>query len=57
MKMSEVIAELQKRINLYGDSELVFRDYDDDYGANILSVYYDVDENVAVVSNFPCPMK
>lgn len=57
MKMSEVIAELQERINLYGDSELVFRDCDDDYGESILSVYYDVDENVAVVSNFPWPMK
>lgn len=52
MKMSEVVLELQKRINLYGDSELVFRDHDDDFGANIMSVYYDVDENVGVVSNF-----
>lgn len=53
MRMSEVVLELQKRIDLYGDSELVFRDYDDDFGANILSVYYDVDESVGVVSNFP----
>lgn len=52
MKMSEVVLELQKRIDIYGDSELVFRDYDDDFGTNIMSVYYDDDENVCVVSNF-----
>lgn len=53
MKMSEAALELQRRIELYGDSELVFRDYDDDFGTYIMSVYYDVDERVGVVSNVP----
>lgn len=53
MKMSKVISELQKRIDFYGDSELVFLNYDDSFGDNVLSVYYDYYRGVGVVSNCP----
>lgn len=51
MKASEVIKELQKRIELYGDWEVVIRidDYDDiDLGL----VYADDESEIIVVNSF-----
>lgn len=52
MKISDVIKELQERMDIYGDSEVIFRDCDGDEDIYILSVYYDDEAERAIVSNF-----
>ncbi|MHC1696418.1 MAG: hypothetical protein AB9835_14365 [Eubacteriales bacterium] len=53
MKASEVIQELQKRIDYHGDCEVVFRDADDydSEDIDVMAVYYDEDADRVVVSN------
>ena len=51
MKASDIIKELQKHIDLYGDCEVIFRDSDGDNDIDILSVYQDDEAARTVVSN------
>jgi len=51
MKASELIKELQERIDVYGDSEVVFRDCNSGEDIDIISVYYDIDVDHVIVSN------
>jgi hypothetical protein len=51
MKASDIIKELQKRIDIYGDCEVIFRDSDGDDDIDILSVYQDEEAERTVVSN------
>lgn len=50
MKASEIIKELQKRIDLYGDCNVTFRTEDDDMV--IGSVYFDEDADSIIISDF-----
>ena len=51
MKASDLIKELQERIEIYGDLEVVIRIEDDDM--DLLSVYGDEDAERIIVSDFP----
>lgn len=51
MKISDVIKELKERQELYGDTEVIFRDSDGDENIDVLSVYFDEDADRAVMSN------
>lgn len=51
MKASDLIKELQERIEIYGDLEVVIRIGDDDM--DLLSVYGDEDAERIIVSDFP----
>lgn len=51
MKASDLIKELQERIEIYGDLEVVIRIEDDDM--DLLSVYGDEDSERIIVSDFP----
>jgi hypothetical protein len=51
MKASDIITELRKRIDLYGDCEVIFRDSDGDDDIDVLSVYHDEDTERTVISN------
>ena len=51
MRASNLIKELQERIEIYGDLEVVIRIEDDDM--DLLSVYGDEDAERIVVSDFP----
>ena len=51
MTISDVIKELQKRKELYGDMEVIFRAPYDDGDADITSVYVDEDVDRVVVSS------
>lgn len=51
MKASDLIKELQERIEIYGDLEVVMRSGDD--GMDLLSVYGDEDAERIIVSDFP----
>ena len=50
MKASDLIKELQERIEIYGDLEVVIRIEDDDM--DLLSVYGDEDSERIIVSDF-----
>lgn len=50
MKASDLIKELQERIEIYGDLEVVIRIEDDDM--DLLSVYGDEDAERIIVSDF-----
>lgn len=51
MKTSELIRELQERIELYGDSEMMFYDSEGIEDFDINSVYYDDKTERIMVSN------
>ena len=43
MKVSELIKELQERLELYGDWPVVFRDDLGEYDGDVVTVYADTD--------------
>ena len=53
MKASEVIERLQRRIDMFGDWEVVFRDKDGEFDpdVDIISVYVDDEAERIVVSD------
>jgi hypothetical protein len=54
MLASELIKRLSKRLDLYGDVDVVFRDSDGDFidpGTDIGSVYYDDEDERIVISD------
>lgn len=55
MKASELIKELQERIDIYGDIEIIMRVGDngiDDEDFNVMSVYGDEESERIVISDF-----
>ena len=54
MLISELIKELQERLDLYGDSAFVFRSWGTDDDCDVLSAYYDQDDEKMIVSDDPC---
>ena len=53
MKASEVIKELQERIEIFGDWPVIIRaDMDDDDDVDVLSVYADDEAARIVISDF-----
>jgi hypothetical protein len=59
MKASEIIKELQERIELYGDTEVSFRNGDgggDPYNdTEILSVFFDGETECVIMSDLVDP--
>ena len=51
MKASELVKELQERIRLYGDHDVIFRDAFDDCDMDTGAVYFDEDAERIVISN------
>jgi hypothetical protein len=51
VKASEIIKELQERIKLYGDYDVIFRDVFDDCDIDTGAVYFDEDAERIVISN------
>jgi hypothetical protein len=51
MLISEVIKELQNRLELYGDAFVVYRDEDTDPDIDVNSVYYDEDTERCILSD------
>ena len=51
MKASEIIKELEERVKLYGDWNVVIR-IDDEDDINVGSIYADDETEVIVVSDF-----
>jgi hypothetical protein len=51
MLISEVIKELQNRLELYGDAFVVYRDEDTDPDIDVNSVYYDEDAERCILSD------
>ena len=51
MKASEIVKELQERIKLYGDYDVIFRDVFADCDMDTGAVYFDEDAERIVISN------
>ena len=51
MLISELIKELQERLEIFGDSPVIFRAYLDDDDIDIEQAYYDDDANKMVLSD------
>lgn len=49
MKISDVIKALKERKEMYGDTEVIFRESGGDEDVDVLSVYFDEDAGRAVV--------
>jgi hypothetical protein len=52
MLISEMIAELQERLEIYGDATVCYRDAMQDMDIDIMCTYFDQDENKMVLSDF-----
>lgn len=53
MLISELIKELQERLDLYGDSTIVFRLWGTNNNFDVFSTYYDQDGEKMIISNDP----
>ena len=51
MRISELIKELQERLELYGDSRVIFRQYLSDDDIDIEVAYYDEDDGKMILSD------
>ena len=51
MLISELIEELKERLELYGDSRVIFRGYLSDDDIDIEAAYYDDDDDKMVLSD------
>lgn len=51
MLISELITELQKRLELYGDSGVCFRDSEGDMDMDIMTAYYDQDDDKMILTD------
>lgn len=56
MLISELIKELQERLEMYGDAQVVYREFDGDMDLDICSAYFDQDEEKMVVSDMFDPV-
>ena len=51
MLISELIKELQERLEMYGDSGVCFRDAMSDMDIDVLTAYYDQDEGKMIITD------
>ena len=55
MLISEMIAELQERLSLYGDATVVFRDFCGGMDVDVLCAFFDQDDGKMILSDFYSP--